>query len=467
MKLGLDSLASLPASIARPAYDPLRARIGIVHLGTGNFHRAHQALATDLAMADGPEHWGIAGVNLRSPTLAAALQPQDGLYTLLERDGAGTRARVIGCLRRLLVQQREPQAVTQAIADPAVHVVSLTVTEKGYSGSTLEVLEAGLHARWLQGGRPLTLLSCDNLADNGRKLHGLIVALADQRRRPDFVSWLRSDVGAPSTVVDRIVPATTDADRALARESHGLVDAWPVTAEPFLQWVIEDRFTAPRPAWERCPGVRLTTDAAGWTTMKLGLLNAAHTAIACVGLAANWASVGEAYGQPALRRFVDRLWRAELVPALPAAMVPEVDSYLASLRERFANPALVHPTAQIVNDTSLKIPLRFGPALAFGRAHGRPLPCLALAIAAWLYCLREPTRRARFSDPDGQRLGEACARESCDAQAAARALLSQSRIFGTLGVDEAFVATVASTLTAIENAGVPRVLAALSPNDRS
>ncbi|MEZ5740619.1 MAG: mannitol dehydrogenase family protein [Burkholderiaceae bacterium] len=479
-RLAIDTLAMLPATVRRPAYTPAGVRVGIVHLGVGNFHRAHQAVAWDDLLGAGQAHWGVAGVSLRSDTLARALSPQQGLYTLLERGPQRVQARIVGSLRQCLHAPSQMADVLRLLADPQVQVVSLTVTENGYQrgangdlneqalaqaqapadappSGTLAVLYAGLALRRQLGGPPLTLLSCDNLSGNGQVLMHQLRTFAERRGDQPTLSWLRDSVSAPDTMVDRIAPATTDADRADARALTGLVDAWPVATEPFTQWVIADRFAGQRPALAISPGVRLVADVTGYERMKLGLLNAAHSAIAYLGLAAGWTSVAEAIGHPPLQCWIERLWAEELVHALPASLHPEAATYTRELLVRFANPGLRHLTAQIANDGSQKTPLRWLPALQACRAAGRPTPLLSTAWAAWLHCLREPALAVQFTDPGVAALA---AGWRGPADTAARALVAQPALFGSLAGDPALGEGIGRALARLEADGVVAGLAA-------
>jgi fructuronate reductase len=278
-------LERLPQDCGRPAYERARLPVGIVHLGLGAFHRAHQAVYTEDALGAAPGPFGICGVSLRSPAVRDRLAPQDGLYSVLTRSAAGERLRVVGCLRELLVGPDDPAAVPRRIADPQIAVVSLTVTEKGYchdpaSGalradhpdirhdlarpaaprSVPGVLVAALAQRRAAGLAPPTVVSCDNLPGNGATLRGVVLAFA-ALRDPHLARWIEGEVAFPCTMVDRIVPAPTADDLAAVAARLGLEDAAPVVAEPFGQWVIEDRFCGPRPAWEQAGAEAARHDA--------------------------------------------------------------------------------------------------------------------------------------------------------------------------------------------------------------
>ncbi|RUT99565.1 mannitol dehydrogenase family protein [Mesorhizobium sp. USDA-HM6] len=427
-RLSNATIAELPGAIAIPRYDRAVVTPGIVHLGVGAFHRAHQAAYVDACLADGEADWGIVGVSLRSPDTRDALAPQDGLYTLAVRDSVGEQLGVIGSILSLLVAPEDPGAVLAALTDPRIRIVTLTITEKAYlraADGTLDkahpdivhdlanpgspktahgFLAEALERRRAAGTPPFTVLCCDNLPANGATLHRLLVEFAelrDQRliRKDDaglarqgdaahaagarpLAAYVADEVAFPSSMVDRIVPATTDGDRARIADELGLEDAWPVMTEPFRQWVIEDRFPAGRPAWEKF-GVTMVEDVRPFEDMKLRLLNGAHSGTAYLGLLSGHATVDRAFADPAIRQFVDALW-AEAIPTLPDDAGLDTNAYTAELAERFSNTALAHRTAQIANDGSQKLPQRI-IASALARLEAGLLPeHLSLVVAAWI-----------------------------------------------------------------------------------
>jgi fructuronate reductase len=393
------TLDRLPATVARFAYDRAAQACGIVHLGIGAFHRAHQAWCTDRAMDGGDRDWAITGVSLRSAEVAARMNPQDGLYTLTERSGEGDAVRVIGAVRRVLVAPEDPAAVIAAIAAPATHIVSLTVTEKGYcrapdgaldplladDRSAYGLIAAGLARRKVAGLAGITLLSCDNLARNGAQLDRLMRSYLD-RRAPALLGWYEAECACPSTMVDRIVPATTAADRVGVAEVIGVEDAAAVIAEPFSQWVIEDRFAGPRPRWEAVDA-ELVSDVAPYEAAKLRMLNGAHSALAYLGLARGHAFVHQAVADPAIRPLVGRIMR-DGADSLTPAPGQDLAAYAEALFARFANPALRHRLAQIATDGSQKLPQRWLETLGWHQRQGRHCPAILAGIAAWLRHVR-------------------------------------------------------------------------------
>ena len=416
------NLRLLPAEIARPRYARANVRTGIVHLGLGAFHRAHQAEFTDDCLNAGETGWGIAAASLRNPDIPDALISQDGLYTLALRENAEQALRVIGAINQTFVAPEDPSALLAVMADPAVRIVSLTVTEKGYTANiadgSLQLDDQGvqhdlahphrpitvlgfvaqaLAMRRAAGNRPFTLLSCDNLADNGHFLHRVLGQFAASRDA-DFGRYVTDEVACPSCMVDRIVPATTDADRDMVAARLGMRDACPVVAEPYFQWVIEDRFPTGRPEWERA-GVVFAADVEPYEAMKLRLLNGAHTTIAAMGRISGHATVADANANPVIRAFIAAYW-AEVAPTI--APGTDVAGYTARLLARFDNTALHHKTAQIAMDGSLKVPLRIVAPLRDLIAMGRPTPMLCFALAAWIRSCQgvdEAGRAMPLSDP--------------------------------------------------------------------
>lgn len=400
--------AGLPA-------DPPRLRrapgafpgIGIVHLGLGAFFRAHGAVYVEEAMAASGGDWGILGVSLRNPDMRDALVPQGGCYTALELAPDRPKARVVGAVQGVLVAPENPQAVLDAMADPGVRIVSLTVTEKGYChapatgklnldhpdirhdlGHPLPISAPGylvraLQMRWAAGLAPFTVLTCDNLPGNGPLLHGLVLELAE-RIDPALAAWIKANARFPATMVDRIVPATTPGDIARVAALTGHHDAAPVVHEPFRQWVIEDDFVGGTRPDFGAVGVQMVHDVAAYELMKLRMLNGTHSSLAYLGYLGGHETIADCMADPAYRALVRRLWSAEIIPALVPPAGEDLPAYAAALEARYANPAIRHRTWQIAMDGSQKLPQRILGTLAADLAAGRPSPGLMLAIAAWM-----------------------------------------------------------------------------------
>ncbi|HVY13898.1 MAG TPA: mannitol dehydrogenase family protein [Rhodopila sp.] len=414
-QLSRAALAALPARVRRPDFDPARLGTGIVHLGIGAFARAHIAAFTQPLLAADPS-WGMLGVSLRRSDTRDALAPQDFLYTRAERDGTGERLEVMGALTGIAVGAADALA---RLVDPAVRIVTITVTEKGY-GRDLDaaamgrdsmpgLLATALHRRRSAGVAPFTVLSCDNLPSNGAVTRDVVARFA-RSIDPGFARFVAQDVAFPDSMVDRIVPATTPQDRAGVDAALGVTDAWPVICEPFTQWVIEDHFPQGRPAWERS-GAELVSDVRPYEDMKLRLLNGSHSSIAYLGQLAGWETVADAVAEPALRAHIAALMQEVAATlAMPASV--DLEGYCRALLTRFANPALRHRTAQIAMDGSQKLRQRlFAPALV-RMEKGLPAPRIALGIAAWLRFLQgraDDGSALGLDDPQADRLRAAAA----------------------------------------------------------
>ncbi|HEX3979025.1 MAG TPA: mannitol dehydrogenase family protein [Solirubrobacteraceae bacterium] len=407
-RLNLVTLAQLPRDVA-PLVDPRALAVGIVHLGIGAFHRAHQAVYTEDAIAAEGGAWGICGVSQRSPAVVEQLRPQDGLYTLAQRDGAGERLRVIGAVRELYWVQADADAVRRRIAAPTTRVVTLTVTEKGYhhdpatnrlalddpavaadladggSRTVVGQLAGGLARRRAEDGGPVTVLCCDNLPHNGHVLSGLVADFVHRVPASDGLGdWIAANVTFPSTMVDRITPATTEDDLARIAAELGARDEGAVVTEPFTQWVIEDAFAAGRPAWERA-GAIMTGDVRPYEQIKLRLLNGSHSALAYLAVLADDELVSDAVRPDApFLALLQKLMAVDVAPTLSAPDGFDLDDYEEELLERFANPALRHRTIQIAMDGSQKLPMRLLGTIRDRRRAGAEPVMASLGVAAWM-----------------------------------------------------------------------------------
>lgn len=419
-RLSPAALAQVPDGVARPGYERDAQAVGIVHFGIGAFHRAHMAWYTDHAMRYGEQGWMIIGVSLRSADVAQQLNPQSGPYSVIERSAAGASARIIGAVRGVLVAPEVPDAVTAALAAPETRIASLTITEKGYcrtpagdldneaagTGSVFDFLAKGLRQRHDAGLPGLTLLSCDNLADNGRQLERLMRQYP-ARHDPALLDWFGTACTCPNTMVDRIVPATTVADRdAAASLLGGLRDEAAVFTEPFNQWVIEDRFAGPHPDWAAA-GARFVANVALYEMAKLRMLNGAHSLLAYCGLARGHSFVHQAVADPVLLELVRSLLLIEASPTIASEPGQDLAAYAEDLLARFTNPALEHRLAQIAMDGSKKVPQRWLATLADNAASNRQCSAILTAIAAWIRHLRGGN--GPVSDPLAGRLGAAAA----------------------------------------------------------
>lgn len=419
---------SVTGPLVGPLADTAALSIGIVHFGIGAFHRAHQAVFTEDAIAaSGDTRWGILGVTGRSESVVQQLRPQDCLYGVLERGADATALRLIGSVRDVAWPGRDSERVAEALASDSVHIATLTITEKGYlrapdggidlgrgavqhdldligrelageadlgaSNTPIGLLVRGLARRFRSGGAPFTVVPCDNLVDNGpttrRLARSLVDALgsgaggADADAAARFGDWLEASVTFPSTMVDRIAPATTESDREAAADLLGLRDEALVVAEPFKQWVIEDHFAGPRPAWEKA-GAILTTDVAAYERVKLRILNGTHSMLAYLGALKGHETIAQTVTDTPLREAVLRVLNADILPTIEAPEGIDLAEYRDSVLERFANPSLAHTTRQVGMDGSQKLPFRWIATAADRLAAGELPEGLALALAVWI-----------------------------------------------------------------------------------
>ncbi len=455
-RLGLDALDRLRAEgvgggVRLPAFDPQELGIGIVHLGIGAFHRAHQAVFTeDACAATGDRRWGILGVTQRSRAVADRVGPQDGLYGVLEKGVARTGLRIAGAVRDVAHPAEETARIVATIAAPATHVVTMTVTEKGYRASAsgalvpdddvdadvaalaaarrgdggdqaartpIGLLALGLLER--AGSDPpaggITVVCCDNMPHNGDVVAGLVREMLDRagvsgaERR-----WIDAYVAFPSTMVDRIVPATTEHDRAEAEQILGLRDEGLVVAEPFRQWVIEDRFAGPRPAWERA-GATLAHDVAPYERAKLRMLNGTHSLLAYVGSLADHELIADAMADPWLAGLARAFLAEDVLPTLQAPDGVDLGAYAESILERFANPHTRHTTIQVAMDGSHKVPIRLLGTIGDRLRVGALPRHAARALAAWIaFVARGRSRSGRPLALDDPRAAELTAATSRD-----------------------------------------------------
>jgi fructuronate reductase len=407
-RLSLASLDRLPAQ-ARPRVRPGDVGAGILHLGLGAFHRAHQAVYTEDAVAVAGGDWGIVGVAPRRRQLIDMLAAQDGLFSVTQRDGTGAATRVVGSLAAVRHAPSDPGRVVALLADPRIRTVTLTVTEKAYrldpatgrlradealraelagraDPATIPgLLVAGLSARCRADAGPVALVSCDNLPANGRRLQSAVSQALELAGAGGgaVIDWVRENVSFPRTMVDRIVPATTTATLAEAQAALGVVDLAAVVAEPFRQWVIEDDFPAGRPGWEAA-GAILTHDAGPYERLKLRCLNGVHSALAYLGALAGCETIAEALQVPGLPEMLARFIAEEVAPSVDPPDGVVVAEYGRSVLERFANPAIEHRTRQVAMDGSQKLPQRILHTMAARRAAGAAPRWAALIVAAWM-----------------------------------------------------------------------------------
>ncbi len=452
---GVHSSAAQSASIQLPNYPRTGLVPSVVHLGLGAFHRAHQALVFDSLLAAGDMRWGLCSVGMRSAQLADDLTAQDGLYAVQIASRAGSAWRVGGAIVQTSVAARERGAVVQAIARPQTRWLTLTVTEKAYDAALAALIVDGLALRHAQGLQGITVASCDNLQNNGRTLQALCVAQAKVHSAA-LADWVVQQCAFPNSMVDRIVPAATPERLQSAKEALGLEDRCALGTEGFWEWVIERKFVdASDEAALVSQGVLVVDDVLPFEEAKLRMLNASHTAMACIGAVAGLQVIEQCINQPAVLRYVTGLNRLEVSPHVRR---PQWQAYLDALIARWQNPALLHSVHQIATDSSIKISQRFPPCILGQLAAGQSIEHLAFAAAAWMRYARgvdEAGASYAVNDPLAQRV-QALAREHAgDAVATAQVLGGMSEIWGDSLVSHAlWLSRVSHWLQAIQSHGI-------------
>jgi fructuronate reductase len=479
------TLAQSKTATAGCGWSRASLRPRIVHLGLGAFFRAHGVLYNDEMLDHRGGDWGIVGVSLQHPDARDRLVPQDGLYTAIRRDQSGDSARIARSLIGVCFSPENPAATTALLAAPETEIVSLTITEKGYCldpasrrldanhpdirhdlaspsdpRSAAGILASALRQRYRQGRAPFTVLSCDNLPGNGALLRQSLIdflSLGDD----SLAQWLEANGAFPSTVVDRIVPATTPDDLRVAAHAVGLTDLAPVVHEPFRQWVIEDWFAAARPQWDTA-GARFTGDVQLYEQMKLRLLNGAHSALAYLGYLVGHDTIFDAMSDPVMRAFTARLWD-EILPTISAPADANSRQYVAELEARFLNPAIAHRTWQIAGDGSQKLPQRLLASVRARLTRQQPITHLAFVIGAWLLYLggrREDGTTIDVRDPMAATLRSRLDRAGDDSEARVRTLVEIAAIFGSdLSTDRGFVASVVEAYGRLRLRGVRDAIA--------
>ena len=400
--------ASLAENVVMPQYDRQQLKTRIVHFGFGAFHRAHQALLTDRVLNSQGGDWGICEISLFSgDRLMSQLREQDHLFTVLEKGAAGNQPIIVGAVNECLNAKLDSlAAIIEKFCEPQVAIVSLTITEKGYCidpatgsldianprvihdlqvphepHSAPGIIVEALHRRRQRGLQPFTVLSCDNIPDNGHVVKNAVLGMAE-KRSPELANWIREHVSFPGTMVDRIVPAATEESLDEIARELGVADPCAISCEPFIQWVIEDHFVSGRPQWEMA-GVQMVDDVLPWEQMKLRMLNGSHSFLAYLGYLAGFQHISDCMQDSAFREAAHRLMLSEQAPTLRITNV-DLDQYADSLLERFANPALKHKTWQIAMDGSQKLPQRMLDGIRVHLARQSEWPLLALGIAGWM-----------------------------------------------------------------------------------
>ena len=491
MQLSRQTLSRLPAGVHVPDFDPTRLKPGIVHLGCGNFHRAHQVAATQAAieqMGHAGEDWGIVSASMRKPELAQTLTAQDNLYTLLTRAPDSTQASVMAAITQTVFARAEGETLAARIAAPLTRIVTLTVTASGYyltaegrldprskaivtdlkasrPRTAVGILARGLELVRARGGVPPVILCCDNVNENGATLRQAVMDFAALRGDDKLAAWIGQNVQFPDSMVDRIVPTTTENDLQDAeRLLGGLDDAAPVSAEPWFRWIISN-FDGPRPLWEAYEGTRFVEDVGVFERAKLQMLNGAHMLLAYAGGLAGLDTVAQAASDPALGGLVERFMRDEQTAGIDLTNA-RLDTYAEDLMTRFRNPTIVHEALRIGRNGSAKMAGRVLRPMRENLEAGRPVGGAHLLIASWIHWFTEhdqgvPDRK--LADPRAETLREICARTRGNPQAKAQEFRGMENVFGApLPDHEAQVAAIAGLLQRFETQGVPAVLEALA-----
>lgn len=465
-------LGELRPSMSAPRYDRSALRRSIVHIGVGGFHRAHLASYVDDLCRLGNTDWSIvgSGVTAGDAAMADALQAQDGLYTLIERGASQTSTKVIGSIVEYLLAAPNQHDLVARLAQPDVVLASLTITEGGYpvddhsgefdpkrAAPAFEILAASLDRRRREGTGPLTVLSCDNVIGNGAVARTSLLGVA-HRRDPELARWIETEVAFPNSMVDRITPATTDADREWLRSARSVIDRWPVVAEPFRQWVVEDKFAGITPPFSEV-GVLTTDDVEPYELLKLRMLNASHSCLAYLAALAGFEHVDEAMASEEIRGFVGRFLREEAMPSLADVPGVDVDSYADELVHRFSNPAIGDQIARLCLDGSSKFPKFLLPTVRAQLERGGSVQFASIALAGWCRYLQgsdDAGRSIDFSfDPRLDDLRERARAAETDP----RAFVSFAPVFGgDLASDERFVGSFGDSLRALQVGGVPSTL---------
>lgn len=487
-QLSASTLDTLPATVGVPAYDRAAISCGIVHFGPGAFHRAHQAAFTEDVLSLDPA-WGICGVSLRSTGVRDALRDQDNLYTLALL-GESTSYRIIGSIHEMLVAPEDPEAIIERLTRPSTHVVSSTITEKGYcltpegdlntardeivhdfSNPQQPVSAPGylceaLRRRREKGVAPFVPLSCDNMADNGKRVRNALLQFAGHTN-PELAKWIADEVSFPCTMVDSITPATDDALRDRVASDLGLRDAWPIQREPFTQWVIEDSFNMPRPPWEDV-GVTMTNDVRAFEEAKLRLLNGAHSSLAYLGSLTGYETVAEAMQDSRLVAYLRAMMAEEICTSLTAPAGLDLAEYSESILQRFENSNIRYLLGQIVLDGSQKIPFRLLMTVADNLKAGRPTRRLLLAVAAWMkFVRRVAADNSEHVDPLKTELFAIAAQCNGDALNDVGRFLTLRQMFTEdLTTLPGFTNALVAAYTAIGNAEAADIYAAIDSNSQ-
>jgi mannitol 2-dehydrogenase len=424
-----------------PTYDRSSLTPSVVHIGAGNFHRAHQAVYFDDLACSGNTDWGVIGVSLHSPDARDLLSAQDGLYTVVERGHDDPTARVVGSIGTILYAPNDGMAVRAVLAAPETRIVSLTITSNGYFldpvthefdtdnpevradltatesyATAWPYLVEALDHRRRNGIAPFTVLCCDNLPDNTPAARIALVSFA-ALKDPTLATWIEANVAFPATMVDRITPRTSKAERESVEREFGIADKWPVVTEPHSQWIIEDNFCNGRPPLDEV-GAEFVADVSDHKTVKTRMLNGTHVAMACLGTLAGYQRTDEAMSDQVFFGYIEQLMRDEVQPLLPAVPGMNTAEYRESLLSRLSNPQMSDQLSRLARRGSSKIASFVLPSLQEAIAQDRPHNLLLLAVAGWARYLRGydmKGHRFQIDDPESERLTTLANMDNADA----------------------------------------------------
>ena len=484
--LNARTLKSWAGRIPVPGYDRALVTPGVVHVGVGGFHRAHQAMYHDRLLSEGALDWGICGVGVMPADrrMKQVLDAQDGLYTLVLKHSDGTyEPRIIGSIVEYLYAPDDPEAVIEKMAAKSTRIVSLTITEGGYNVSDITgefdvanpdvvadlapgavprtafgLITEALRRRRMRGLRPFTIMSCDNLQDNGYRSKRVFTAFA-RLRDPGLGDWVEREARFPNSMVDRITPGTTDADRVEIRERFGIEDQWPVVCEPYTQWVLQDAFTAGRPPYEQA-GVQVVDQVEPYELMKLRLLNGSHQALAYFGYLTGYRLVHEAAQDPLFQAFLLGYMDKEATPTLAPVPGVDLEGYKYTLLERFSNPQVRDTIARLCADSSDRIPKWLLPVVRKQLANGGEIRRSAAVVASW-------ARYAEGIDEAGQpievvdRLRDSLMRAARRQREDPDAFIANRHVFGDLVDSKPFVTAYRSALASLHQRGARATLESL------
>jgi len=468
--LNKENLGEITEQVSGPTYDRSKIKTGIVHVGIGGFHRAHQAYYTDELLERGAHDWGICGVALLpfDDKIYKVLKNQDGLYTVIIKELDGTLSvRVIGSIVEYLFAPENPTVVIEKIAHPETKIITLTITEGGYNydESTGEFIFDNLNLtqafkrRREQGTKGCTVQSCDNIQGNGHVTQKMVLSYIE-KAEPDLVPWVEMNIAFPNSMVDRITPVTTSEDIDLLLEKTGIKDDWPVVCEPFRQWVIEDEFVNGRPPWENV-GAQFVADVAPYERMKLSLLNAGHSVLGLLGALVGYSTIDEVVNDKEIKSFLTKFMDDEATPSLGELQGVDLKKYKSSLIERFGNQNIKDQVSRICSESSAKIPIFLMPTVKYQLLNEGNFAYSAFVIAAWaIYSLGTDENGNLIERKDV--LSTMLHEKAIESKENPQLFLEITSVFGNLKDAQNFTELYTKSYTSIAKNGLKKALVDLS-----